>query len=101
MNSTIATRQRTDETASPITSSLHRWSRMVRSMLERRQAWPHLGCLHHKYFGNLNITLALLLGITAVTGAQIQPAAHALYYRTGAAADVVRHPRTGYALMGG
>lgn len=49
----------------------------------------------------MNITLALLLGITAVTGAQTQPAPHALYYRTGAAADVERHPRAGYALMGG
>ena len=35
------------------------------------------------------------------SGAQVQHAPHAVYYRVGAATDVVRHPRPGYALMGG
>ena len=34
-------------------------------------------------------------------GAQVQHAPHAVDYRVGAATDVVRHPRPGYALMGG
>src|SRR5271165_1726409 len=47
------------------------------------------------------VTLILLLVLTTVAGAQIQQAPHALYYRSGATADVERHPRAGYALMGG
>jgi cyanophycinase len=39
--------------------------------------------------------------VTVAAGAQLQPAPHALYYRAGAATDVQRHPRAGYALMGG
>ncbi|HEX3473365.1 MAG TPA: cyanophycinase [Silvibacterium sp.] len=49
----------------------------------------------------MKVTLALLLGMIPVAGAQTQQAPHAMYYRTGAAADVVGHPRAGYALMGG
>lgn len=45
--------------------------------------------------------LALLLWLTLPAAAQLQQSPHALYYRVGSAADVSRHPRAGYALMGG
>lgn len=44
--------------------------------------------------------LALWL-VTIPALLQPQEASHALYYRVGAATDVVRHPRAGHALMGG
>jgi len=49
----------------------------------------------------LKATLVLLLGIAIPAATQLQQAPHALYYREGSVADVVRHPRAGYALMGG
>jgi len=49
----------------------------------------------------LKVALVLLLGTTVASCAQIQHAPQAPYYRTGAATDVMRHPRPGYALMGG
>jgi cyanophycinase len=49
----------------------------------------------------LKAALALWLLMTIPACAQLQQAPQALYYRVGAATDVVRHPRAGYALMGG
>jgi len=49
----------------------------------------------------LKAALGLLLSIAISVFAQPQQATHAFYFRIGAATDVVRHPRAGYALMGG
>ena len=49
----------------------------------------------------MKTTLALLLWLAIPASAQLQQAPHALYFRVGLPTDVTRHPRAGYALMGG